>query len=134
MRYEIKPSASKKFIDIGIQLKTHGKENIKMQLPAWRPGRYELGNFAKNIRSFKVFGINKEPLTFKKITKDLWEINVLNSESIHINYQYYAHELNAGSSFVNDELLYVNPVNCLMYDTEQINSASELFINVPNNF
>ena len=25
-----------------------------LQLPAWRPGRYELGNFAKNIRNFAV--------------------------------------------------------------------------------
>ena len=25
-----------------------------LQLPAWRPGRYELGNFAKNIQQFEV--------------------------------------------------------------------------------
>ncbi|MDA9169410.1 hypothetical protein N9O14_02465, partial [Crocinitomicaceae bacterium] len=26
-----------------------------LQLPSWRPGRYELGNFAKNINNFIVF-------------------------------------------------------------------------------
>jgi predicted metalloprotease with PDZ domain len=31
---------------------TQVRETI--QLPSWRPGRYELGNFAKNVRNFKI--------------------------------------------------------------------------------
>ena len=29
---------------------TENKRSLKLQLAAWRPGRYELGNFSKNIR------------------------------------------------------------------------------------
>ena len=29
-----------------------------VKLPAWRPGRYELGNFAKNVKGFRVFNAN----------------------------------------------------------------------------
>lgn len=134
MQYEIKPSASKKFIDIKITLETQSRKIVKMQLPAWRPGRYELGNFAKNIRLFKAYDANKNELAYKKITKDLWEIETLGNEIIHIYYQYYANELNAGSSFVNDELLYVNPVNCLMYDTDYLTHSSIIHINVPDDY
>ena len=31
--------------------------------PTWRPGRYELGNFAKNIKGFKVYN-EKEATQF----------------------------------------------------------------------
>ena len=31
------------------------QEHIEIFLPSWRPGRYEIANFAKNIRGFKVF-------------------------------------------------------------------------------
>ena len=30
------------------------EEITKVYLPTWRPGRYELGNFAKNVRHFQV--------------------------------------------------------------------------------
>jgi len=35
---------------------------------------------------------------------------------VTINYNYYANELNAGSTFLSDNLLYVNPINCFMYE------------------
>ena len=41
------------------------------QLAAWRPGRYELGNFSQNIRNWCAFDENGVSLNFKKINKDL---------------------------------------------------------------
>ena len=35
---------------------------IDLQLPAWRPGRYELQNFAKNIQRFEVFSKEGIPI------------------------------------------------------------------------
>ncbi|MFM7902181.1 MAG: M61 family peptidase, partial [Bacteroidota bacterium] len=45
---------------------------VELVLPSWRPGRYELGNFAKNIRQFKPFSMDGNILEFKKISKDRW--------------------------------------------------------------
>jgi predicted metalloprotease with PDZ domain len=30
-------------------------DTLQLQLPAWRPGRYELGNFAKNVKRVDMF-------------------------------------------------------------------------------
>jgi predicted metalloprotease with PDZ domain len=43
---------------------------LELQLPAWRPGRYELGNFAKNVKRVDVFDENDKPLVYQKSTKD----------------------------------------------------------------
>ena len=37
------------------------EKELSLQLPAWRPGRYTLQNFAKNIAQFNVFDENDKP-------------------------------------------------------------------------
>jgi predicted metalloprotease with PDZ domain len=36
--------------------------SIEVQLPVWRPGRYERGDFAKNIRAWQVYSAEGEVL------------------------------------------------------------------------
>lgn len=122
------------FIEIEFTTTVDGRDTVEIQLPAWRPGRYELGNFAKNVRNFKVFDAEKNELPFSKIKKDLWSIPSKNQSKITVKYQYYAAELNAGSTFLSSEQLYVNPVNCCVYDTAKLTEACHLDIQTPSNY
>ncbi len=105
-----------------------------VQLPAWRPGRYELGNFAKNIQKWAAFDEKGNTLLFQKKTKDSWQIESKNAKQIHIKYNYYAAEINAGSSFLDENQLYVNPVNCCVYIPEKMNEKCELTLMLPENY
>ncbi|GIS04002.1 MAG: hypothetical protein CM15mP106_4490 [Candidatus Neomarinimicrobiota bacterium] len=51
------------------------KNQFFFQLPAWRPGRYELADFAKKIQKWNAFDENGNKLPKKKITKDLWKVD-----------------------------------------------------------
>ena len=44
-------NAHKHFIDINLKVKTCGEKSISFQLPSWRPGRYELADFAKTYKN-----------------------------------------------------------------------------------
>ena len=56
MKYFIKyQNPEKHFIKFEVVCNTKDLNVLKLQLPSWRPGRYELGNFAKNIKDFRVF-------------------------------------------------------------------------------
>ena len=48
MHYKIRKSKIAQFFEIEISIISNS-EYIEIQLPAWRPGRYEIQNFAKNI-------------------------------------------------------------------------------------
>ena len=106
----------------------------KIQLPSWRPGRYELGNFAKNVKGFKVTDESGKELEFSKFTKDCWEVKVNSSKTLHIYYEYYANELNAGSTYLSEEQLYVNPVNCLAYIVGREQEAIEVKLGIPSDY
>lgn len=113
------------------------QSEVELQLPAWRPGRYELQQFAKNIQRFDVVDGNGQKLPFRKLTKDRWVVQTNGAEELIIRYNYYAillvpNLLNAGSSFISDTLLYVNPVNLCVYAEGRIDEACTLELAIPD--
>ena len=123
---------SNQYITIKINFTSTETEH-EIQLPSWRPGRYELGNFAKNVKSFTIYE-NNQPLSFQKITKDRWKFTCSKNESISVEYKYYANELNAGSTFLSDNQLYINPVNCCAYIHGKQNEPFTLLLDIPTNY
>mgnify|MGYP001265048778 CR=1 FL=1 len=115
-----------KFLDIEFIIEGIDSTEFDIQLPAWRPGRYELANFAKNIQKLDVKTINNKLVNFEKITKDRWRVYCGNNKKIKINYNYYANELNAGTSWVDENQIYVNPVNCCFYVVGRENESIKL--------
>ena len=108
-------------------------DTLEFHLPSWRPRRYELGNFAKNVKDVRVFDVeSKKRLEISKLTKDCWSVATEGCKEIRVDYRYYAAELNAGSSFLSDEQLYVNPVNCFIFSKEQFTEPIELELNIPS--
>lgn len=117
--YTKNPSTHYLYIDISVD--NIDAAELQLQLPSWRPGRYELGNFAKNVKKFEAFNEKGDALQWKKANKDLWLVNTNGAKSIKVTYSYFASEINAGSSYVDAEQVYVNPVNCCMYVPEKRN-------------
>ncbi len=105
-----------------------------VQLPAWRPGRYELGNFAKNIQKWAAFDQKGNALKFQKINKDCWKVQTKGVSELHIKYNYYAADLNAGSTFLDATQLYMNPVNCCVFIPEKMNEACEMKLILPADY
>jgi predicted metalloprotease with PDZ domain len=116
------------FITVEIRFKTASETENYLQLPAWRPGRYELQNFAKNIARFEIT-TDQGPLPHKKTTKDCWQLAPLPSQTeVLVSYDYYANKKDAGNSYIDPTMLYINPVNCCAYIEGRQNEAISLEI------
>lgn len=110
-------------------------EYTTIQLPVWRPGRYELGNFAKNVRGWKAYDADTgELLLWKKSTPHTWVVESDGVDYIKVHYEYFAAEMNAGSSYWDGAQLYINPVNafCFLLDDPEMNL--DVQIHVPHDF
>ena len=122
------------YIDIEYIIDTINSDTLQVQLPAWRPGRYELAHFAKNVQKWDAFDDQGNVLFSKKITKDLWEIETKGNTTIHIKYNYFANEINAGSSYLDDKQLYINGINCFLYVPERIEEECQLELIIPSEY
>jgi predicted metalloprotease with PDZ domain len=134
------PRIHRKMVKVRVSF-SHSEENQIVQLSSWRPGRYELGNFAKNISHVEAFDSSNTPLEVRKTEKDKWCIACNADEQITFEYFYCAAELNAGSTYVNSQMLYVNPVNCIPflpgranenYSVEILDSYAHLSCGLPH--
>ena len=123
-------SASQHFVDVRVRMPV-SKSSVLVHLPAWRPGRYELGNFSRNIRGIRAENSDKKHLQIRKIDRNSWEISGIDGDEVTIFYQYYANELNAGSTYTDGSFLYVNPVNCSLYSKENSQLSCEVILDIP---
>lgn len=101
-------------------------EGFEAQLPVWRPGRYELGNFAQNV--YSVDGQQSDGTWVRLLKTDLhrWAVP---AGIKRLRWMVYAGELNAGSTCLDDDLIYVNPVNCFLYDPKRPELPFEILLN-----
>lgn len=135
MNYKLSyQNPSRHYIDIEFTVDTRGEKSMQFQLPAWRPGRYELANFAKNIQHWKAFDENGKALSAKKLTKDLWEVACENANLIQVKYNYFAMDLNAGSTYLDEYQLYVNPVNCCLYIPQRPEEKCTIELDLPEDY
>lgn len=119
------------FIQFELEIQAPKQEKISLQLPAWRAGRYQLANYAQNIRNFSLSDSVGRPLKFTKKTKDRWVFDSKSSEKFFIRYDYFAAKMDAGSAWADDEQIYLNLVNCCFEVVELKNEPIELTVCLP---
>ncbi len=124
-------SPASHYIDVELTVDAVAGSQLELQLPAWRPGRYELGNFAKNIRKVEAFDAQGKALNYTKSTKDLWIIDTKGSDTVKVTYSYFTSEINAGSCYADEHQLYVNPVHLCMYVPQRMQEEHVIELNIP---
>ncbi|NNC82278.1 MAG: M61 family metallopeptidase [Flavobacteriales bacterium] len=125
--------AQQHLIGIQIEFKNRKKGKVDLVLPAWRPGRYERADFAANILDFQVQA-GKRHLDFHKTDRDTWTVPNCPQGRIRVSYSYFADTINAGSSYVDEQQLYVNPVNCCMHIKGEMEAEVLATLSVPPEF
>lgn len=85
---------------------TAPEDDPLLWLPAWRPGRYLIQNYAANVREWSA--------NLRKVGKSEWRAAARVGEEVTVSYRYYAGVLDAGSSFLDDEEAYFNGSNLFL--------------------
>jgi predicted metalloprotease with PDZ domain len=134
MNYKIRRTdINSKYLNIEASFSKVNLTLQTIQLPAWRPGRYEIQDFAKNLRKVTAKGKNGDELFISKSKKDAWDVKTNGNAQITICYEFYADIQNAGGSYVDDNFVYINPINCCIYIEEKQNEECTLEINFEQN-
>uniref|UniRef100_UPI0040480937 M61 family metallopeptidase n=1 Tax=Roseivirga sp. TaxID=1964215 RepID=UPI0040480937 len=125
---------NKHIIDIALELSNIEQDQIELNLPSWRPGRYTIQNFAKNIMNIQAYDENGNTIACEKVTKDKWIIESTGLRELTIKYSYYAFLMDAGNSWLDEEQLYINFINCLLYAEGRLSGSCSLEIKVPEDY
>ena len=121
------------YIEISLNFHCEKNEQIGLQLPAWRPGRYELANFAQKIRQFSVSAGSKQ-IDWKKTSKDRWQFKAQDSGIYTVSYEYYCNQMDAGGCWSDDEQLYLNFSNFCFVVEGREDKGILVSIDLPPNY
>tara|TARA_B110000908_G_scaffold29268_1_gene34483 strand:- start:1951 stop:3657 length:1707 start_codon:yes stop_codon:yes gene_type:complete len=122
------------YVDFELTAPTNGQKSMQFQLSAWRPGRYELADFAQNIQKWAAFDEHSNPIPFKKITKDLWEVTTEGAMEVTLVYNFYANQMDAGACYLDEHQLYLNPVHCMFYIVDRMEEQYILNFDLPKEY
>ncbi len=113
------PYPNTHLLHIEINVSGAADDTLVFQLPVWRPGRYELGHFERNIKYLHFFSPSGEPLPFEKVSRNEWRVHLNGLNDFRIEYEYYAARMDAGSTYVSDAFTLINFVNCCLFPRSQ---------------
>ncbi|MEQ8925782.1 MAG: hypothetical protein RLO81_08195 [Fulvivirga sp.] len=134
MKYIIKPEVPLTHIlNIQLEVSISQKSVIDFKLPIWRPGRYEAANYSKNIQKISFEDEKDNKLNYRKKNASTWSV-ATNSSKIRVKYKYFAYQMDAGNSFYNEEQLYINFINCMLYTEDHLNEPCEIQIEMPYDY
>lgn len=129
-RYTLKINQSRRY-HIEVEFKFEAPhDNPVIQVPFWRPGRYEWGNFARNIIGFEARNATGRAIA-RKISGHNWQVESMEGEVLTVNYTLYARELSAGNTYFDRHVLLINPVNALVYVIGSEEMESEISLDIP---
>jgi predicted metalloprotease with PDZ domain len=109
----------------------HGNQAV--HLPRWRPGRYEMARYAERIVDARAWAENGRALEVYKTDTHTWQI-AMEGEPAVFEYKYHAIVADAGGSFFDQDQVYVNPCNLLMYDVTRMDAACEMTLYLPEDY
>ncbi len=113
VRYTISwQDPSDRLFDITVAF-TAPSDSPRLSLPAWRPGRYLIQNYAAQVRDWTA-SAGGELRDIRKESKSDWRVNVKAGEEVTVRYRFYAGVLDAGSSFLDFNEAYFNGSNLFM--------------------
>jgi predicted metalloprotease with PDZ domain len=131
MQYHITPEPAKHLLHVELTVSDLQTATLELQLPAWRPGRYELANYAKNVLRLDAFSEADRPLAVRKLAKDRWLVHPEGAGTVKVRYSYYAHQMDAGNSWVDAACVYINFINCLLYAEDRLEEPCAVHLQLP---
>lgn len=102
-----------------------------LHLPLWRPGRYERQQYERAIGEVQLL---TPGASLRRTSTHTWEVETGSNTEIRLQYIFHASRLDAGGSFTDVDLIYLNPVNALLFDSARPELPCSLSVDIPEGF
>ena len=101
------------------------------KMPAWSPGYYGIGDYARNISNFRAADGGGHPLPFEKTAKNTWRVAAGNAPAIVLNYDVFGATSFAANTYVGEDRAYLSPSGIFVYVPGELQHAVAVTIQLP---
>jgi predicted metalloprotease with PDZ domain len=117
VRYELRfdaATARQRLVEVSMSFNVSAAGPLRLSLPAWTPGAYEISNFARHVREFdaRQDGV---VLRWDKADYDSWRVRPVRSGTVSVRFNYLADDLDNARAWARNDFLMVNGTNVFLY-------------------
>ncbi|HEX2724099.1 MAG TPA: PDZ domain-containing protein [Gemmatimonadaceae bacterium] len=106
--------AQSRSIGVSMSFSAGGPGEVLLSLPAWTPGSYELGNYARFVSSFRASS-GTDSLDWDKADPDTWRVTVARQGEVKVAFDYTADSLDNAMSWSKPDFGFFNGTNLFLY-------------------
>ncbi|MEO7456986.1 MAG: hypothetical protein ABIY52_12050 [Gemmatimonadaceae bacterium] len=117
MRYEVsamRAQLAQRMLGVSTSFDVGSSAPVLLSLPAWTPGAYEIGNFARNVSEFAAKQDGVE-LQWDKVDKDTWRVRPSKGGRVTVTFDYAADSLDNAMAWAKPDFVLFNGTNLFMY-------------------
>ncbi len=105
---------------VELQLSNWPADTIRMKMPRWMPGYYQLMDYARSVENMKALGKNGKVIPVRKLNDHTWQLSGVGRTPVSLRYTIRTEKQFVANSYVDSTRAYVIPENTFLYVDEKI--------------
>lgn len=101
------PQPENHLFEVTLHLVNYPLPILDLKMPVWTPGSYLVREYAKNLQDFAAFA-GSEPLSWRKISKNYWQVEKGDAAEVILRYRVFANELSVRTNHLDATHGYFN--------------------------
>ena len=132
VRYEISvPDRAARLIHVRADFPTSGRDTLRVSLPAWSPGSYEIENYARYVRRFGAKNAAGTALFWDRLDKDTWRVPTGGTERITVEFDFLADTIDLSLPRIRDDGGWFLGTNVFLFEDGQLGRPAEVRFALP---
>jgi len=107
------PQPESHLFEITLTVRGWRSPQIDLKMPVWTPGSYLVREYARHVQNFSAQA--QQPLPWRKIGKNHWQIDTQNTTDFTVTYRLYANELTVRTNHLDSTHGYFNGAATFFY-------------------
>lgn len=108
IHYQVEmPQPETHLFEVTLRLVSYPSSILDLKLPVWTPGSYLVREYAKHLQDFAAFA-GKKPLSWRKISKNHWQVETSGFSEVIVHYRIFANELSVRTNHLDTTHGYFN--------------------------
>jgi len=109
------PQPATHLFEVELHLKDWQLDRLDLKLPVWTPGSYLVREYAKQLQDFSAQTLDGQPLSWRKISKNYWQVETAGIPELAIRYRIFSNELTVRTNHLDTTHGYFNPGAVFFY-------------------
>jgi predicted metalloprotease with PDZ domain len=109
------PQPSNHLFEVELTVARWSANFLEVRLPVWTPGSYLVREYARHVQDFQALDAAGQPLPWRKLRKNAWQIETQGNPTLVIRYRVFACELTVRTNHLDTSHGFFTPAALLMF-------------------